>query len=242
MPTVKTQAIKKAVTTKEIKIAEKPALKKTSALSVPVFSLTGKTSTELSLPKEIFGVEVNEQLLAQAVRIYSTNQKTQPGSTKGRGEVEGSTAKIFKQKGTGRARHGSVRAPIFVGGGIVFGPKPRRTRLSLPQKMRKAAIISALSSKALDKKVFGVSGLEKASGKTKEMAGLINKLVEGKKQPSTLIILEEKADNVVRASKNIPQITTLPLRLLNAYEILKHDVLLVTKEAVEKLQEAGKKE
>ncbi|MBI3109719.1 50S ribosomal protein L4 [Candidatus Daviesbacteria bacterium] len=204
---------------------------KTGGLSVPMYSLTGRSVGTMQLPKEIFGQKVNKKLLVQAVRVYMTNQKNFTASTKTRGEVRGSTAKIYKQKGTGRARHGAIRAPIFVGGGIVFGPKPRRVRLSLPQKMKKIALISALSSKMADKEILGVSGLEKASGKTKEMAKLIDKL----KIKNVLIVTGEKTDNAVRASRNIPGTNILTSNQINAYEVLKHRVLLLTKDAVEKL-------
>lgn len=216
---------------------------KVSALSVPVYSLAGTASGTLTLPKEIFGQKVNKSLLSQAVRVYTTNQKTLLGSTKTRGEVEGSTAKIFRQKGTGRARHGSVRAPIFVGGGITFGPKSRKVRLDLPKKMKRAALLSALSAKAADKSVIGVSGMEKSSGKTKEMAKLLNKITgKDAKIKSALIMTDGKADNAVRAARNIPGISILPANMINAYEILKHDMLILTKEAVEKLSKPEVKE
>lgn len=202
-----------------------------SPLSVPVYSLTGRAAGTMSLPKEVFGVKVNKTLLAQAILVYATNQKLHTASTKTRGEVRGSTAKIFRQKGTGRARHGGIRAPIFVGGGVVFGPKPRKVRLALPQKMKKAALLSALSAKASDKEVVGVSGLEKASGKTREISKLMEKI--GK---SALIITAEKQDNVVRGVRNIPGIEVMPANLLNAYEILKHRFLVISKEALAKLK------
>lgn len=206
--------------------------KSVSPLSVPVYSLVGRAAGILTLPKEIFGQKVNKSLLAQAIRVYATNQKHLTGSTKTRGEVEGSTAKIYRQKGTGRARHGAVRAPIFVGGGITFGPKPRKVRLSLPKKMKKAALNAALSSKVLDKKVMGITGIEKASGKTKEITKFLEKL----KVKRALIITAEKIDNLQRAVRNIKKIDVLSANLINAYEVLKHDVLIVTKEAVEKLK------
>lgn len=250
--------VKKETTTKEVKkvIEKKVTTPRSSGLSVPVYSLAGRSSGTLSLPKEIFGKEVNKTLLAQALRVYMTNKKVLPGSTKTRGEVQGSTAKIFKQKGTGRARHGSIRAPIFVGGGIVFGPTPRKVRLDLPKKMKRSALISALSEKFVEKKVVGLSGLEKASGKTKEMVKLVYSLwgiVNGQEKnrktinhkPPTinaLIITGEKTDNVVRAVKNISSVSVLPANLINAYEVLKHDMLLITKEAVDKLTKPINKE
>jgi len=211
---------------------KKEIVKKSTGLSIPVYSLTGRAAGTMTLPKEIFGQEVNKNLLAQAVRVYATNLTGHFGSTKTRGEVRGSTAKIYRQKGTGRARHGSIRAPIFVGGGIVFGPKPRETRLDLPKKMKKAALISALSAKMADKKIFGLSGLEKASGKTKEIAKLIEKLTT----KSALIITKEKMDNIVRGVRNIKGVDVLPVNLINAYEILKHQMLLINKEAIGKFK------
>lgn len=214
------------------KIATKPAASRNDKMSIPVYSLVGRVSGTMSLPKEIFGKEVNKKLLAQALRVYITNQKNLTASTKTRGEVRGSTAKIQRQKGTGKARHGSIRAPIFVGGGIVFGPKTRNVRLELPKKMRKAALLSALSAKMADRDITGISGLEKATGKTKEMV----KLMEKVKSKSALIVTGEKVDNVVRGVRNIPGVDVLPANLINAYEILRHRMLLITKEAVEKLK------
>lgn len=213
----------------------KLVIKKKTGLSVPVYSLAGRAGGALSLPKEIFGVKVNNNLLSQAIRVYTTNQKNLLAQTKTRGEVEGSTAKIYRQKGTGRARHGSVRAPIFVGGGIVFGPQSRKVRLNLPHRMKKAALISALSSKMADKEIVGITGIEKASGKTKEMFDLVTKVSENKKIKSALIVTDGKVDNVIRGVKNISGVDASSANLLNAYEILKHEMLLITKEAVQAL-------
>lgn len=227
--------VKKETSVKKVTVTSRSTR---SSLSVPVYSLAGRASGTLSLPKEIFGQKVNQKLLAQALRVYMTNQKTLTGSTRTRGEVEGSTAKIYRQKGTGRARHGAIRAPIFVGGGITFGPKPRKVRLDLPQRMKKAALTSALSSKMADKNIIGLTGIDKASGKTKEIA----KLAKNLKLKTTLIVTGEKMDNVVRAARNILGIDVLPANLLNAYEVLKHDILLLTKDAIEKLSEPKVKE
>lgn len=204
---------------------------KRGRLSVPVYSLAGRASGTLSLPKEVFGQEVNQKLLAQALRVYMTNQKNFTASTKTRGEVRGSTAKIYRQKGTGRARHGSIRAPIFVGGGIVFGPKPRKVALDLPKKMKRWALMYALSAKAKDKEVVGLAGLDKATGKTKEIAKLVEKL----KIKSALFVTGQKLDNVVLGVRNIKGVDVLPVNLINAYEVLKHDILLFTKDAIHKL-------
>lgn len=228
---LKTQNLKLKTTTQKSKVATKTVVKRASGLSVPVYSLAGRTSGTMSLPKEVFGREVNKKLLAQALRVYQTNKRALPGSTKTRGEVTGSTAKIFRQKGTGRARHGAIRAPIFVGGGIVFGPKPRKVVLDLPKKMKKKALLYALSAKFKDKELVALTGVEKATGKTKQIAELAKKL----KVKSALIVTGDKLDNVVRAARNIPGISVLPVNLINAYEVLRHEMLMVTKDAVEKL-------
>jgi len=225
---------KKVVTLSEAKGINKKAA---SGLSVPVYSLAGRATGKMSLPKEIFGAGINKTLLAQAIRVYTTNQKFHTASTKTRGEVRGSTAKIFRQKGTGRARHGSIRAPIFVGGGISFGPSPRKVRLALPKKMKKAALLSAFSSKAADKEIIGVTGLEKASGKTKEISKFMEKI--GK---SALFITAVKQDNVVRGVRNIPGVDVIPVNLVNVYEVLRHQMIIVTKDAVEKLIKPAPKE
>lgn len=239
MPTkVKKEPVKK--TTKEV--SAKVATPKSNGLSVPVFSLAGRATGNLTLPKEIFGGKVNEKLLSQAMRVYITNKKILTGSTKGRGEVVGSTAKIYNQKGTGRARHGAITAPIFVGGGIVFGPHPRKVELVLPKKMKKAALLSAFSAKIADKKAFVINGLEKAVGKTAEMAQVLSDISGQKKIPTTLILTLEKMDNVIRAVKNIRGVTALSINFVNAYEVLKHEMLILTKDAVEKLTQVPAKE
>ena len=219
-----------------VKKITKPAPKKVSGLTVPVYSLAGRASGTMSLPKEIFGAKVNKKLLSQMARVYLNNRKTLPGSTKTRGQVEGSSAKIYRQKGTGRARHGSIRANLFVGGGIVFGPTPRKLILDFPKKMKKAALISAFSDKVAEKKVLGLSGLEKASGKTKQIFDLLNKVSKNPKNFSVLILTDKNIDNVLRAVKNLPGVSVLSVEAINAYEVLKHDLLLLTKEAVEKLK------
>lgn len=205
-------------------------VKTTTKFSVPVYSLTGRAVGTMALPKEIFGQKINKKLLAQAVRVYETNQKGHFAKTKTRGEVQGSTAKIYRQKGTGRARHGAIRAPIFVGGGITFGPRPRKVKLDLPKKMKRQALISALSSKMADKQILALSGLAKASGKTKEMA----KLTKNLKLKTALIVTDQK--NIIQAVRNIPGIFSQPVKQLNAYEVLKHQKLIFSKEAVKELK------
>lgn len=227
---------------KKPKVSSKPVAEKkvntprVSGLSVPVYSLAGRAAGQMSLPKEVFGLKVNKALLTQAIRVYSTNQKQMLAKTKTRGQVKASKAKIYRQKGTGRARHGAITAPIFVGGGIAFGPTVRKVRLDLPKRMKKSALFSALSSKMNAKNIVGLTGLEKATGKTKEIVKLmlsVPQFSDKNKQISGLIVIGSKTDNVVRAVRNISGLSILPVNLINAYEVLKYEILLITKEAVE---------
>ena len=166
----------KTVVKKEIKPVAKTVKSPVSKLTVSVYGMDGKSSGTVTLPKEIFGEVVNKKLLAQAVRVYMANKRQGNASTKTRGEVEGSTRKIYRQKGTGNARHGSIRAPIFVKGGIVHGPKPRDFGLDLSKKMRRKALFSALSAKLQDGDVKVVSGFEKMTPKTKQFVSVLGKI------------------------------------------------------------------
>lgn len=228
------------IKSKKVKVEKKPAAKavakpisvpKTGGLSAPIYSLLGRSTGVFTLPKDIFGAKINEKLISQALRIYLNNKKGHFSNTKTRGEVEGSTRKIFKQKGTGRARHGAIRAPIFVGGGIALGPKFRITHLELPKKMKKAALISSLSQKAKDGEVKVIAGLEKASGKTKEIAKFV-KAIEGK---SVLFVGDSKSEGASRAARNIKGVTFLNTGELNVLEVVKHQNLIFTKESLESL-------
>jgi len=205
--------------------------KSVSEFSVPVYTLSGKKSGFLNLPKDIFWAKVNKSLLAQALRVYLNNLKAHYSHTKTRGEVKGSTRKIYSQKGTGRARHGAKTAPIFVGGGIALGPKFRKVILALPKKMKKSALVSALSQKMSEQEVLGVSGLDKASGKTKQVIKLIEKF----NKKSLLITTDGKDDLIQRACGNLKGVDVLSADQLNAWEVISHQTLILTKEAVEKL-------
>ncbi|MDO8619370.1 MAG: 50S ribosomal protein L4 [Candidatus Daviesbacteria bacterium] len=228
-------AAKKVTKVTEEKVTPKKVVpvKKTGGIVIPVYSLLGKETGTLALPKEIFGAKVNKGLISQAIRVYTANLKPMTASTKNRGEVHGTTAKMYRQKGTGRARHGANTAPLFVGGGVAFGPRPRIANLTLPQKMRKAALISALSDKHQQGHVVSVTGLDKATGKTKEMANFLNKL----NTKSALIIVDTQMNVAKRGTNNLQNVNFLPVTGLNAYEVLKHYTLVITKEAVEKLGE-----
>lgn len=209
-----------------------------AAVSVDVVDLDGKVSGKISLPGEIFGEKVNKALLAQAVRVYLANQRQGTVSTKTRGEVDGSTAKIYRQKGTGRARHGSKRAPIFVKGGIVFGPKPRDFSLLMPQKMKRKALFSAFSAKVQDKEVIVIEGLDAIEPKTKVFAQMLKKLgTADKKQKLLFVTAGKDVSTILRAGRNITGVSFLSAKQVNAYEILSANRLVIMKDAIDEIKE-----
>ncbi|MBI2404853.1 50S ribosomal protein L4 [Candidatus Gottesmanbacteria bacterium] len=198
-------------------------------LSASVVNVAGKVKGRIQLPKELFGVKVNKQLLAQAVRVYLANQRVGGASTKTRGEVEGSTRKIYRQKGTGRARHGAIRAPIFVGGGIVFGPKPRDFGLKMPAKMKKAALASALTSQLVGNNIIVVDGLETLAPKTKLFADVFHKIGATKK---TLFLIPNDAKMLARATRNLSNVDVLSAVNVHPYTVLSHEKIVFTKDAL----------
>src|SRR3989338_2709122 len=160
----------------ESKIVVSKPRKTGSFLNASVFDIKGKVAGHIELPSEIFGAKVNNSLMSQAVRVYLANQRQGTVKTKDRGEVNATTKKIWQQKGTGRARHGSKRAPLFVGGGVAFGPKPRDFSLTISKKMKKNALFSALSSKLKENEIKILKGLEAVTPKTKIMNGILKNL------------------------------------------------------------------
>ncbi|MCL5970824.1 MAG: 50S ribosomal protein L4, partial [Patescibacteria group bacterium] len=219
--TKETKKITKKVTKLEaaVPVETKTASKKAAkSVKAEVYDVKGKVVETMDLPGDVFGAKINEKLLAVAVRVYLANQRRGTVSTKSRGEVKGSSRKIYKQKGTGRARHGSLRAPIFVHGGVAFGPTPRDFSLKLSKKMRKAALFAALSSKIKNDKIKIISGLEKISPKTKEMANVIKNLDLSKKK--TLLVLPKREENIDRAARNLENVDIALASSLNAYSVL----------------------
>ena len=209
---------------------------KTSGLTVQVYNLNAKASGKMALPAEIFGEKVNKKLLSQAVRVYLANKRQGNASTKTRSEVDGSTRKIYRQKGTGRARHGGIRAPIFVKGGIVHGPKPKDFSLDFPKKMRKKALFSALSAKLTDGKVIIVSGFEKMSPKTKQFAGFLKKLSLNEKKKNILMVRPDSFENAKRAAGNVQGVSEISAGRLNALDVLRCKKLIFAKESIEELK------
>ncbi len=215
------------------------ALKQTG-LKLSVYNLRGVAGGTLTLPKEIFDEKINNPLMAQAVRVYLASQRRGTVKTKSRGEVNISTRKLYRQKGTGRARHGAASAPIFVGGGIAFGPKPRDFSLKLSQKMKKLALCSALSVKLKGGDIKVVSGLAKIEPRTKKMTNVIKSLkLIGKDQQLLLVTPKEGKDfiNVIKAARNIEGVNILPATQLNTYQILANKKILFMKESIESLKE-----
>lgn len=203
-------------------------------LQATVHGVNGKSIGKITLPAELFAAKINKQLLVQAIRVYSANQRAGSAKTKTRGEVEGSTRKIYRQKGTGRARHGAIRAPIFVGGGITFGPKPRNYSLKLSKKMKRIALASALTSQFQKGAVHIVDGLEKLEPKTKNMVKAIAQLGESR---STLLVIVPRVQNLIRATRNIDGIEIIQANTIHPYAVLSHPSLVFMKQAIPILKE-----
>ena len=211
-------------------------------MQVKVYNLQGKSSTGITLPKAVFGAEENPQLLAQATRVYLSNQRQAGAKAKRRGEIERTKAKWYRQKGTGRARHGARSAPIFVGGGKAHGPTGRANyQKKLSKKMIVKALATALSVKANEKKIRVITGLEKIEGKTKEMAQVFKKVLAQEKferaKPQFLLVLPEKKENIFRAGSNLANLKIDLAQNLNTYQVLQADFILFTREAIKKLEE-----
>ncbi len=255
--TVKKAAVAKKTVSGKLIVAKSSASRTKAAqtevhhsLSLTVYDLRGTAAGRVSLPEEIFGAKINKQLISQAVRVYLANQRRGTLKTKSRGEVAISTRKIYRQKGTGRARHGAASAPIFVGGGIAFGPKPRDFSLKLNQNMKRSALFSALSAKLKDGEIKIVANLEKIEPKTKKMANVIEHLeLNGKNQQLLLVIpsfvkasdeksrTKEDFKNVVKAARNIEGLSIVPANLLNTYQVLVNNRILFMKDALDSLKE-----
>ncbi len=201
---------------------------------VDVYDIEGKKVKTIELKEEVFGIEPNETVVHHVLVNYLANQRQGTQSTKTRSEVSGGGRKPWRQKGTGRARQGSIRAPHWVGGGIALGPKPRSYNYTVNKKERQLAIKSLLSSKVLEKELVVVEKLPLKEIKTKEMARVLNNLkVEGK----AVILLAEKDEIVQKSARNIEGVKTLQVGTINVYDLLKHKNLIVTEDTVKKLEE-----
>ena len=202
---------------------------------VPVYNMEGEQVGELSLRDDIFGLTANPGLLHQAVLMHLARRRVGTHSTKTRGEVSGGGRKPWRQKGTGRARHGSIRSPLWRHGGVVFGPKPREYGWSMPRKQRRLALKQALSSKVRDGELVVVERLALAEPKTRAMRGVLQRL-RAERKP--LIILGEKDENVILAARNLPGVKLLPPDALSVYSVLDSGKVVLTRDAVRRLEEA----
>jgi len=200
---------------------------------VPVYNMDGEKVGETELAEEIFAVPINEAVMHQALLRQLANARLGTHKTKKRSEVRGGGRKPWRQKGTGRARHGSIRAPQWRKGGTVFGPQPRSYRQKMPRKMRRLALRSALSVKAADEQIVILDSLRMERPRTKDMIALLENLdIEG----SALILLPEKDEAVERSARNLPEVKTLLANYLNVRDILGYDVLLMPLEALKVIE------
>lgn len=201
-------------------------------METQVFDTSGKAVGKIDLPQEIFGVQASPALLSQSVRVYLANQRQGTASTKSRAEVKASSKKLYRQKGTGRARAGSAGSPVRVGGGIAFGPKPRNFDLTLSKKMRKMAFLGALSLKITDRQLKIVRGLANLKPKTGEVAKILKNLgVEGR----ILLATDGKMTALWLGGRNIPGLDIQPAETLNTFSLLKAKTLILAEEAVDSL-------
>jgi large subunit ribosomal protein L4 len=203
-------------------------------VQVPAYNIGGEETGNIDISEYVFGVPFNQALVHQAVVRQQANARQGTASTKTRGEVTGSTRKLFRQKGTGYARAGSKKSPIRRGGGTVFGPKPRSYQQDMPRKMRRLALRCVLSAKVSENELVVVDELKLAQPRTKEMAGILQALGV---DSSALVVTAGTEENVVKSTRNIPRVKTIPANLLNVVDILSRKKLLMTVDAVRKAEE-----
>lgn len=201
---------------------------------VTMLNMAGAEVGEITLNDEIFGIEPNEFAVQTVIKNYLANQRQGTQSAKTRSEVRGGGRKPFRQKGTGRHRQGSTTDPTQVGGGIVFAPKPRDYRYSVPKKVKRLALKSVLSAKVADDEIIVLDELKFDEPKTKEMVKVLDNIKADKK---TLIVMDEKDENVVRSASNIQGVRTALVGTMNVYEIINHYSLVLTKAAAERIEE-----
>ncbi|NLW59578.1 MAG: 50S ribosomal protein L4 [Firmicutes bacterium] len=203
---------------------------------VPVYNMDGKQVGEMNLADAVFATKINQHLLHQAVVMQLASRRLGTAKAKTRGEVRGGGAKPWRQKGTGRARHGSRRSPLWVGGGVVFPPQPRKYGFKMPKKAWRQALRSALAVKVKDDKLIVLDELKFETPKTKAALQVLNNLNVA--NAKTLVVLAAQDENVTKSMRNLPGVSSMSADGLNVYDILLHDHLLLTKEAVGRIEEA----
>ena len=206
-------------------------------MKIEVLDNKGNKIEDIELDNKVFGQENNPDLLSQYIHIYRTNQRQGTSSTKTRAEVSGGGRKPWRQKGTGRARHGSIRSPIWVKGGIAHGPKPIDYALKMPKKMKKKAMQCALSNKLKDGEIKVINEIKISKPSTKDMVNLMEKV---KLSEKTLVVMEKSDSNVLKSAANLPRLNVMVGDSLNVYELLNAKQVLFTKNALLNLQKKYK--
>lgn len=201
---------------------------------VALYNQAGANVGEVELADAVFGIEPNNSVLFDAIVMQRASLRQGTAKVKGRSEVAGGGRKPWRQKGTGRARQGSIRSPQWRGGGIVFGPTPRSYSYKLPKKVRRLAIKSALSSKVLENELLVLEGLTFDAPKTKEMTSVLKGLEINRK---ALIVTADADENVALSARNIPGVTVVTVTGVNVLDVVNHDKVIFTKDAVQKLEE-----
>ena len=201
---------------------------------VNMMTIEGKDAGKLKLSDAVFGITPNENAVREVIKNFLANNRQGTQSAKTRGDVRGGGRKPCRQKGTGRARQGSTTDPTKVGGGVAFAPKPRSYSYTLPKKVKKLAMISALSSKAQNKELIVLDKLEIADYRTKDVVEMLKNVKAAKK---ALIVTADKDEKVVKSAANIPNVETTNVSRMNVYEIVNHTNFIATKAAIEKIEE-----
>ena len=202
---------------------------------VSKYNMTGKEIGDYALNDKVFNEDINEHVVHQVVTAQLAAKRQGTSSTKTRSEVRGGGSNPWRQKGTGRARHGTIRSPLWVGGGITFGPKPRSYTKKVTKKMKKLALRSILTDKVNSDQIKIIDDLNYDEPKTKQVKKLINDFdLEGQK---VLIILPEKDENIYLSARNIPEVNTMVLDALNSYQLLDNECILIPEKAAQKLEE-----
>ena len=201
---------------------------------VEINNVNGEKVKDLTLNKDIWGIEPNDAVLYDAIKLTRNAQRQGTSSTKTRSEVRGGGKKPWNQKGTGRARHGTIRSPLWTGGGITFGPKPRKYNIKMNKKESRLALLSALSYKNINKELIVLDKFVVNTPKTKEMISILDKLNANKK---VLIVVDELSDNLVLASRNLDRVLVLQTDEVNTYDVVNSDNMIITTDALKSIEE-----
>ncbi len=201
---------------------------------VNLYNISGDVIGDIDLNETIFGTDINENVIHRVIVNQLANKRQGTQNTKTRSEVRGGGAKPWRQKGTGRARHGTIRSPLWTKGGVALGPKPRSYKYTLPKKVKRIALKSVLSSKVNEENMVVLDNLKLESIKTKEMANILHNL---KIDSSALIVLADKNDIIKKSARNIPDVKISQINTINVYDIIRYKKFITTKDAIKKIEE-----